>query len=71
MNTKNEIIQKKFLEKISDATKAINVKVMLGDSTVKEVSTFDSKNIEIFFNKISIKFEPTNPAPPVIKIFIF
>ena len=53
LNTKNEIIQKKFLEKISDATKTINVKVMLGDSTVKEVSTFDSKNIEIFFNKIS------------------
>ena len=53
LNAKNEVIQKKFLEKITNATKTMNVKVMLGDSTVKEVSTFDSKNIEFFFNKIS------------------
>ena len=53
LNAKNEMIQKKFLEKITNATKTMNVKAMLGDSTVKEVSTFDSKNIEVFFNKIS------------------
>ena len=39
LNTKNQIIQNKFLKKISDATKTINAKVMLGDSTVKGVCT--------------------------------
>jgi len=52
LNTKNEIIQDKFLKKIIDATKTVDAKVMLGDSTVKELSTFDPKNIEIFFNNI-------------------
>ena len=52
LNTKNQIIQNNFLKKISDATKTINAKVMLGDSTVKGVYTFDPKNIEDFFNHI-------------------
>ena len=52
LNTKNQIIQNKFLKKISDATKTINAKVMLGDSTVKGIYTFDPKNIEDFFNHI-------------------
>ena len=52
LNTKNQIIQNNFLKKISDATKTINAKVMLGDSTVKGVHTFDPKNIEDFFNHI-------------------
>ena len=54
LNTKNQIIQNKFLKKISDASKTINAKVMLGDSTVKGVYTFDPKNIEDFFNHIII-----------------
>ena len=54
LNTKNQIIQNKFLKKISDATKTIDAKVMLGDSTVKGVYTFDPKNIEDFFNHIII-----------------
>ena len=52
LNTKNQIIQNKFLEKISNATKTVNAKVMLGDSTVKGLDTFDPKNIEDFFNQI-------------------
>jgi len=52
LNIKNQNIQNEFLKKITDATKTINAKVMLGDSTVKELNTFDPKNIEIFFNNI-------------------
>jgi hypothetical protein len=40
------------LKKITDVTKTVNAKVMLGDSTVKELDTFDPKNIENFFNDI-------------------
>ena len=52
LNIKNQNIQNKFLNKITDATKTVNAKVMLGDSTVKELNTFDPKNIENFFNHI-------------------
>ena len=52
LDIKNQNIQNEFLKKITDATKTINAKVMLGDSTVKELSTFDPKNIENFFNHI-------------------
>ena len=45
LSTKNQIIQNKFLKKISDATKTVNTKVMLGDSTVKGIDTFDPKSI--------------------------
>ena len=41
LNKKNDIIQEKFLNKITENTKTIPVKVMLGDSTVKEVETFE------------------------------
>ena len=34
LNIKNQNIQNKFLNKITDATKTVNAKVMLGDSTV-------------------------------------
>ena len=52
LDIKNQNIQKRFLKKITDATKTVDVKVMLGDSTVKELSTFDPKNIENLFNHI-------------------
>jgi hypothetical protein len=52
LNLKNENIQNEFLKKIIDATKTVDAKVMLGDNTVKELSTFDPKNIENFFNSI-------------------
>jgi len=53
LNKKNDIIQKKFLDKIIEYTKTIPVKVMLGDSTVKEVETFEPKRIEDLFNDFS------------------
>ena len=52
LEVKNQSIQNKFLKKIIDATKTVNSKVMLGDSTVKEIDTFDPKNIENFFEHI-------------------
>ena len=52
LNKKNEIIQEKFLKLIDSATKTISTKVMLGDSTIKEINTFDPKNVEDFFNNI-------------------
>ena len=50
LNKKNDIIQEKFLNKITENTKTIPVKVMLGDSTVKEVEPFAPKQIEDLFN---------------------
>ena len=52
LGIKNQNIQNRFLKKITDATKTVNAKVMLGDSTVKEINTFDPKNVENFFNHI-------------------
>nr|AIF06604.1 hypothetical protein [uncultured marine thaumarchaeote KM3_193_D11] len=52
LDIKNQNIQNKFLKKITDATKTVDAKVMLGDSTVKELSTFDPKNVENLFNHI-------------------
>jgi len=52
LNKRNEVIQENFLKSINIATQTIGAKVMLGDSTVKEVNTFDPKNVENFFNNI-------------------
>ena len=52
LGIKNQNIQNNFLKKITDSTRTVNAKVMLGDSTVKEINTFDPKNIENFFNYI-------------------
>ena len=54
LNKKNIVIQDEFLKKIIDITKNMSVKVMLGDSTVKEIDTFDPKNVENFFNHFII-----------------
>ena len=53
LNQKNEVIQKLFLSKISDLTKMVNVKVMMGDSTVTEQKTFDPKQVTDYFQKIN------------------
>ena len=53
LNQKNEIIQKKCLEKIKDLTKNIDVKVMLGDSTITEQKTFNPKLVVNYFQKIN------------------
>nr|WP_255430790.1 hypothetical protein [Candidatus Nitrosopumilus sp. SW] len=52
LNKKNEDIQKSFLSKITDMTKMIDVKVMLGDATVSEQKTFDPKLIMDYFRNI-------------------
>jgi len=52
LNERNKIIQENFLKLISNATKTVDTKVMLGDSTVKDVNTFDPKNVESLFNNV-------------------
>ena len=54
LNKINEKIQEKFLSKINDATRNVKCNVMLGDSTTKQVETFDIKNVEDFFSKFTI-----------------
>ena len=51
LNERNEIIQENFLKLISNATKTVDTKVMLGDSTVKDEKTFDQKTVEEFYRK--------------------
>ena len=53
LNKKNENIQEIFLSKISELTKTVNVKVMMGDSTVTEQKTFDPKQVMDYFQKIN------------------
>ena len=50
LNKINEKIQHDFLRLITSATKTVDTKVMLGDSTVKEVETFEPKQVEDLFN---------------------
>ena len=57
LNQKNEVIQKLFLSKITDLTKMIDVKVMMGDSTVTEQKTFDPKQVTDYFQKINNNLE--------------
>ncbi|MFB5636190.1 MAG: hypothetical protein ACE5RB_06135 [Nitrosopumilus sp.] len=53
LNKKNESIQKAYLPKMIDFTKMINVKVMMGDSTITEQKTFDPKLVSNYFQKIN------------------
>lgn len=53
LNEKNESIQKSYLPKIIDFTKMIDVKVMMGDSTITDQKTFDPKKISDYFQKIN------------------
>ena len=53
LNEKNEIVQKKFLSKLTELTKMIDVKVMMGDSTVTEQKSFDPKQVTDYFQKIN------------------
>ena len=49
LNQINEKIQDEFLKKIMYETRTVDCNVMLGDSTTKNVQTFDIKNMETFF----------------------
>jgi len=51
LNEKNYKIQEKFRQNIEYLTKTVSIKVMLGDSTVKDEKTFDPKTIELFYRK--------------------
>ena len=53
LNQKNESIQKLFVSKIESLTKMIDVKVMMGDSTITEQKTFDPKFVSDYFQKIN------------------
>ncbi len=53
LNEKNEAIQKSYLPKMIDLTNMINVKVMMGDSTITEQKTFDPKQVSDYFQKIN------------------
>jgi len=57
LNQKNEGIQKLFLSKITDLTKMIDVKVMMGNSTVTKQKTFDPKQVTDYFQKINNNLE--------------
>ena len=48
-------IQQELLSKILELTKTVEVKVMMGDSTITEQKTFDPKQIMNYLEKISQK----------------
>mgnify|MGYP001151963589 FL=1 len=57
LNQKNEEIKNLFLLKITDLTKMIDVKVMMGDSTITIQKTFDPKLVMDYFQKIDSNLE--------------
>ena len=53
LNEINQQIQDLFLTKINDVTRTVNCNVMLGDSTTKEIDTFDIANVINFFSNFT------------------
>lgn len=53
LNEKNQTIQKIFLTRMTELTKTVEVKVMMGDSTVTEQKSFDPKRVSDYFQKIN------------------
>ena len=60
LNKQNDLIQKSFLSKITELVKMIDVKVMMGDSTVTNQKTFDPKLISDYFQKINSNLKEWN-----------
>ena len=60
LNEKYADIQNNFLNNVKTMTKMVSVKVMLGDSTVTEQSTFDPVLIKNFYEKIIKKLHDWN-----------
>ena len=60
LNARNEQIQKIYQEIMGDLTKTVKIKVMLGDSTITEQTTFDPKLIEVFYQNIVKKLDGWN-----------
>ncbi|MBA4718460.1 MAG: hypothetical protein HRO68_04970 [Nitrosopumilus sp.] len=57
LNQKNEVIQNLFRTNMTDLTKMIDVKVMMGDSTITEQKTFDPKLVTDYFQKINLNLK--------------
>ena len=55
LNKKNEVIQQDLLSKILELTKTLDVKVMMGDSTITEQKTFDPKQVTSYLEKLNQK----------------
>ena len=55
LNKKNEVIQNHLLSKILELTKTVDVKVMMGDSTITEQKTFDPQQIINYLEKLNQK----------------
>ena len=55
LNKKNELIQQDLLDKIIELTNTVNVKVMMGDSTITEQKTFDPKQIINYLETVNQK----------------
>ena len=55
LNKKNELIQQDLLDKILELTNTVDVKVMMGDSTITEQKTFDPKQIIDYLEKLNKK----------------
>jgi len=53
LNKKNEVIQQDLLDKIVKLTNTVDVKVMMGDSTITEQKTFDPKQIINYLEKLN------------------
>jgi hypothetical protein len=52
LNKKNDEIQHSFLTKLTDLTKMVDVKVMMGDATITEQKTFDPSKVINFCQDI-------------------
>ena len=52
LNKKNDEIQHSFLTKLTDLTKMVDVKVMMGDATITEQKTFDPSQVSNFYQNI-------------------
>jgi len=52
LNEKNQKIQEKYLEKIKKLSNPVSTKVMLGDSSVTDQTTFDPNLITNFYQNI-------------------
>ena len=55
LNKKNEDIQQDLMSKIVELTNTVDVKVMMGDSTITEQKTFDPKQIIDYLEKLNKK----------------
>ena len=55
LNKKNEEIQQELLSKILELTKIVDVKVMMGDSTITEQKTFDPKEVTNYLETLNKK----------------